>query len=90
MNILNFKYTKSDGKTTDRVLLIHGAPSKLYAGTDISSLDMEAQVSYSQAVQAAKDIYLATVKALNDQYDLNYNYRQFDPTKMSEVVEEEI
>lgn len=90
MNILNFKYTKSDGKTSNRVLLTHGAPSKFYSGTDITSLDMDDQVAYSQAVQAAKDIYLETVKALNDKYDLNYNFRQFDPTKMSEVVEEEI
>lgn len=90
MNILNFKYTKSDGKVSDRVLLIHGHPQKMYTGTDISALSMEDQVAYAQAVQAAKDVYLATVKALNDTYDLNFNFRQFDPSKMSEVVEEEI
>lgn len=90
MNILNFKYTKSDGKVSERVLLTHATPSKFYSGTDISSLDMEDQVAYAQAVQAAKDIYLETVKALNDKYDLNFNFRQFDPSKMTELVEEEI
>ncbi len=90
MQILTFKYTKPDGKVSERVLLTHGAPSKLWSGTDITALDDESQVAYAQAVQQAKDKYLEAVKELNDRFDLNHSFRQFKPEAMSEVIEEEI
>lgn len=90
MKTLTFKYTKADGKVSDRVLLVSAEPNKFYAGTDISSLDMEAQVAYIQSVQRAKEAYLEAIKAINDEFDVNYNFRQFDPAKMSDVVDEDI
>lgn len=90
MKTLTFKYTKADGKVSDRVVLITAEPTKLYAGTDISSLDMQDQVRYIHAVQRAREDYLEQIKELNEEFDLNFNYRQFDPAKMSDIVTEDI
>jgi len=90
MKIISFKYTKADGKQSDRTLLVSAEPTKLYAGTDITSLDAEDQVSYVNEVQLLKDRYMDSLKFLNDKYDLNFNYRQFKPESMAGIIEEEI
>jgi hypothetical protein len=90
MKILTFKYTKSDGSESSRVLALSAAPTKLYAGTDITSLEAPEQVMYAQDMQAAKDAYLKAIKSINDNYDLNFNYRQFSLEKMKEIIEEDI
>lgn len=90
MNILTFDYTKSDGKTSKRVLLVSQEPTHLYAGTDISSLEPADQAMYCEAVQKAKDAYLEALKVINDDFDMNFNYRQFTPSKMHNIVQEEI
>lgn len=90
MNIITFDYTKADGSTSQRVLVPSAEPNKMFKGTDISSLSAEDQVAYIDAITAAKDIYLNAIKSLNDIYDLNHNFRQFDPTKMTNIVRGEI
>ncbi len=90
MKTLTFKYTKADGKYSNRVLVVSAEPNKFFAGTDISSLSDEDQVAYINAVQKAKDVYLDAIKDINDHFDLNFNYRQFDPAKMLDVIEEDI
>lgn len=90
MKILTFKYTKSDGKESSRVLAVSATPTKLYAGTDITSLEAPEQVMYAREIQAAKDAYLEAIKVINDAFDLNFNYRQFSPEKMKDVIEEDI
>ncbi len=90
MKLYTFTYTKADGKSSKRVLAAHNAPSKFYMGTDLSELSMEDQALYASEVNAAKEVYLEKVKALNDKYDLNFKLRQFDPEKMTDLVEEEI
>lgn len=90
MNILNFKYTKADGTTSQRVLAVSVEPTKLYAGTDISSLEAEDQVEYITMINKAKEAYLEAVKSINNAFDLNFNYRQFKPECMTEIVKEVI
>lgn len=90
MNIITFDYTKADGKQSQRTLVVSAEPTKLYAGTDISSLDDEAQAHYINEVQLAKDVYLASLKKINDAYDLNFNFRQFKPECMTNIIGEEI
>ena len=90
MNTITFQYTKADGSTSQRVLVPSAEPNKMFKGTDISSLSAEDQVAYIDAITAAKDIYLNAIKSLNDIYDLNHNFRQFDPAKMTNIVREDI
>lgn len=90
MKILSFDYTKADGKVSKRTIVVSAEPTKLYAGTDISSLDEEDQALYIAQVQKAKEIYLEMLANANQTFDLNYNYRQFKPENMARVEEEEI
>lgn len=90
MNILTFTYTKAPDSVSERVLVVSAEPNKMYKGTDISSLSQEEQGAYIAQINYAKEIYLEAVKVINDLFDLNHNFRQFDPTKMTHIVREDI
>jgi hypothetical protein len=90
MNILTFTYTKAPDSVSERVLVVSAEPNKMYKGTDISSLSQEEQGKYLDELSAAKEMYLDFVKHINDKFDLNYNFRQFDPAKMTNIVREDI
>lgn len=90
MKTLSFKYTKADGKTSDRVIVVSNEPNKFYSGTDISELDTEDQGAYIAAVAVAKDLYLEMLKNINDTFDCNHKYRQFKPENMADIVSEVI
>jgi len=90
MNILTFKYTKADGKESNRTIVVSTEPTKLYSGIDISSLEPYDMALYAEQVNAAKNIYLDTIAQLNVDFDMNFNYRQFKPECMSNIIKEEI
>lgn len=90
MNIITFKYTKADGKESQRTLAVSITPNKFYAGTDISELAQEEQAIYAVKMSDAKAAYLKAIADINAEFDVKHNYRQFDPNKMSNVIEEEI
>lgn len=82
MNTINFTYTKKDGSTSDRVVLVSRIPYEFYAGTDLSELTAEEQGIYLAKRKELEAKYLAEISALNNEMDLNYRYRQFDPKLM--------
>lgn len=88
MSLLTFKYTKKDGTTSNRVFYPTVTPTKLYGGIDISALEAGDQAGFVLEMEAAKDAYLSKIAEIKNTYDLNYDYRQFDPAKMTDVVEE--
>ena len=90
MNILTFKYTKSDGKVSNRTIVVSAEPTHLFAGTDISSLEPYDMAIYAERANMYKTAYLENIKALNDEFDLTFNYRQFKPECMSEIVREAV
>lgn len=90
MKTLTFKYTKADGTVSDRVLLVSAEPSKLFAGTDITSLDMDDQVMYVLEIKRLRELYLDAVREVNDEFDLNHNFRQFSPDRMSDMIVDDI
>ena len=90
MKILSFNYKRADGKVSERTIVVSAEPTDLFAGTDISSLNAEDQVSYINELQLAKDIYLEKLKQINNEYDLNFNFRQFKPESMTSIKEEDI
>ena len=90
MKTLSFSYTKADGKTSNRVIVVSNEPNKFYSGTDISELEVEEQGAYIAAVATAKELYLEMLKNINDTFDCNHKYRQFKPENMADIVSEEI
>ena len=86
MKTITFTYTKDDGSTSKRVLVVSNEPTKNVSGTDISELSVVDQGNYIQAVKDLKEAYLESLKQINDIFDIANNYRQFKPTGMSDVV----
>jgi hypothetical protein len=85
MKTLSFKYTKADGTASDRVLAVMVSPNSMYEGIDISSLEPLEMAMFEQEMDAAYTEYLSKVTLIKDAYDLNHNYRRFDPSKMTNV-----
>jgi hypothetical protein len=85
MKIITFKYTKADGKISQRTIVVSNEPSKFVSGTDISELEDVDQVQYVEEVKKAKEIYLDMLKQINDEFDVIHNYRQFKPECMSDI-----
>ena len=90
MNILTFKYTKADGSISNRVLATMIKPNTMYEGIDISSLEPVDQVMFAESINAAYNVYMATLEAVKAEFDVTHDYRRFDPKKMAEVVSEVI
>ena len=90
MIIHTFKYTKSDGSESKRVLATVAVPSKFYSGVDISEMSTEDQALYIAEIDSAKTQYAERVQAIHQKYDLNHRFRQFDPAKMTELAHEDI
>jgi len=85
MKTLSFKYTKADGTSSNRVLAVMVSPNTMYEGIDMSSLEPVEMAMFEVAMDAAYTDYLNKVTFIKDEYDLNNNYRRFDPTKMTDV-----
>ena len=90
MKVLSFKYTKADGSVSNRVLAVMLNPQTMFEGIDISSLEAPDQYLFAKTMNSAYENYLSAIDAAKAEFDLTFDYRRFDPKKMTEVVEEEI
>lgn len=90
MKTLSFKYTKDNGTTSERVLAVTVSPSTMYEGIDISELEPENMALFQEEIDSAYTEYLNKVTQAKDKFDLNHNYRRFDPKKMTDVTVEVI
>jgi hypothetical protein len=90
MFIRSFTYTKADGSSSNRVLVPMVMPGKFMSGIDITELDTEQQAMYLAELMKAKDRHAMELAELEAKYDLRNRYRQFDPSRMTDVVTEEI
>ena len=86
MNIITFKYTKADNSTSNRVLAVMLKPNTMYEGIDLSELSEEEQGAAGEACSNAYNDYLIALGAVEEQYDLKYRYRRFNPKCMDNVV----
>ena len=85
MKTISFKYTKADGSASNRVLAVMVSPNTMYEGIDMSSLEQADMAMFQIDMDAAYTEYLNKVTIIKDEYDLNNNYRRFDPSKMTDI-----
>ena len=85
MNIITFQYTKDDKSTSNRVLAVMVKPNTMYEGLDLSELSEEEQGAAGEAVTKAYGDFLFALGAIEEQFDLKYRYRRFNPTKMTNI-----
>lgn len=90
MQLNSFTYTKADGTSSKRVLATMHSPTKFYAGTDITELSTEDQAIYLERMEFLHSQYVEAITKLNDSFDLNHRYRQFDASKITDLKTETI
>lgn len=90
IKIVSFGYEKANGIKSERVLVVSKFPNKFYEGTDISELETIDQDFYAQAVDELNKEFLKARMLLDSKFNVTNNYRRFDPSRMTNVVEEEV
>ena len=90
MNIITFTYAKANGTTSERVLSPIIYPNTMYEGFDITELSYDDQVAYTLELEAAKSDFAAECARIQAKFDVKTMYRRFDPSKMSNVLKEDI
>ena len=86
MKTISFKYTKSDGTSSYRVLAVTVSPNTMYEGIDMTSLEPMEMAMFAEDMDAAYTEYLNKITQIKDEFDLNHNYRRFAPDKMTNIV----
>lgn len=85
MDLMTFDYTKKDGTSKHRAVVIHGKPAKHYEGTDVTELDEEDQVAYLTKCNMLVDEFMSKLAELQEEYDLVQSYRTFIPENMQDI-----
>lgn len=85
MKLVEFNYTKTDGKTSARALVVLQEPSKHLSGIDVSDLDTDSFELFTREIRALKEQQHNQMLDLMAKHDLKHNYRQFLPERMSQV-----
>ena len=90
MKTLTFNYTKKDGSTSERTLLVLAEPkpaSDKYSGIDITDLDPDMGSEFVTRYESIHEAYLESLKKLQAEFDVKHNFRQFFESGMSDVIE---
>ena len=90
MKLAQFTYTDTKGKTKDRKVLVISEPSDKLKGIDMSELDHEHMLEFSNEYAAIQETFHAALEALKDNYDLKHNFRQFFANKIVNLVSVEV
>lgn len=88
MKFVEFTYTKADGSTSKRAIIELVTPTKHVEGIDVTSLSEDDFASFTQAMSQLKTAQHNETMSLLDTYDLNHNYRKFNPEQMTDVTTE--
>lgn len=85
MQIAKFEYTDAKGKITQRVAAIVNQPSNLLAAIDVSELSINEVEAFAKAHNDLKDKYMTALLALQSEFDLTHNMRNFKTSGMTNV-----
>jgi predicted transcriptional regulator YdeE len=88
MKLMQFMYTKTNGDKSDRAIVVTQEPTHLIAGFDVSELpEIEFEV-FTREMRELKNRQHEEMLELVAKHDLKHNYRQFTPSKMTNVTTE--
>jgi predicted transcriptional regulator YdeE len=88
MKFIEFKYTKDNGDVSSRALVVTQEPTDLFSGIDVTELPELEFEQFTREMRELKNRQYEETMQLIAKHDLNHNYRQFMPTKMTEVTVE--
>jgi hypothetical protein len=90
MKLLEFTYTKADGKTSQRAVIELLSPQKHFEGIDVTQLEEAEFADFTLEMREMKDRQYAETMELLAKHDLKHNYRKFLPEQMSNVTTEHV
>ena len=85
MKFMQFIYTKSPGDQSERAVVVTQEPTQLVAGIDVSELPETEFEAFTREMRELKNRQHEEMAELIAKHDLKYNYRQFTPSKMTNV-----
>ena len=88
MKLMQFMYTKSNGDISERALLVTQEPTQLIAGIDVTELPEVEFEQFTREMRELKNRQHEETMQLVAKHDLKHNYRQFTPSKMTNVIAE--
>lgn len=88
MKLMEFKYTKANGRVSFRALLVTQEPQKNFSGYDITEFDETEFAEFIEEYRQLKNKQYTEYQELIAKHDLKYNYRQFIPENMHNVQTE--
>lgn len=86
MKLLEFVYTKDTGKQSNRAVIELLQPTKFVEGIDVSELDQPEFAEFCKHFGELKRKQHEETLEMLAKFDLNHNYRRFDPNKMSDIT----
>lgn len=90
MKLIEFTYTKADGKQSERAVIEVSSPQKHLEAIDVSELDESEFAKFTLAMRELKDRQYTETMALLAEHDLKHNYRRFIPEQMTNVRSEHV
>jgi len=90
MKLVQFTYTDTKGKTKDRKVLVTSEPSDKLKGIDMSELDHDDLLEFSNEYATIQESFYAALETLKSNYDLKHNFRQFFANKIANLVSVEV
>ena len=85
MKFMQFMYTKSPGDQSERAVLVTQEPTQLVAGIDVSELPETEFEAFTREMRELKNRQHEEMMLLVAKHDLKHNYRQFTPSKMTNI-----
>lgn len=88
MKLMQFTYTKANGDQSQRAVIVTQEPTQLVAGIDVSELPETEFEQFTREMRELKNRQHEEMMQLVNNHDLKHNYRQFTPSKMTNVIAE--
>lgn len=90
MKIMEFTYTKSNGDSKKRAVMLLQEPQKFFEGIDVSDLSQDEFADFVNEYSKAYDQWREVSHAIMAKHDLKHNYRRFLPEGVSQAKTEHV
>lgn len=90
MKLVEFKYTKADGTTSDRAVIEVVQPVAYFEGIDVTKMPEQEFAEFTLEYRDLIEQQYNAKMSIMQKYDLKHNYRRFIPEKMTSVTSDHI
>ena len=85
MNLLDFEYTKADGKKSQRLIASFATESTNVSGIDLEELSTDERALFLKEYMELLEVQKEATNKLLAKHDLKHSYRMFKRSGMSDI-----